>query len=51
MTPYILIVFMTLGYGQSDIKFQEFTSEKTCRTALEMLTKADSKIIAVCAVK
>jgi hypothetical protein len=42
---------MTLGYGQSDIKFQEFNSEKTCKTALELVTKADSKNIALCIAK
>lgn len=51
MTPYILIIFMTLGYGQSDIKFQEFNSKKNCEIALEWVMKTDSKNITLCVPK
>jgi hypothetical protein len=51
MTTYILIIFMSLGYGQSDIKFQEFNSQQTCNSVLEIIKKANEKAISVCMIK
>lgn len=48
MTTYVLVVFMSLGYGQADIKFQEFNSQKSCNEVKDLIKKADEKTVSFC---
>jgi hypothetical protein len=34
---YVLIIYLSLGYGQKDIQFQEFTSKQNCEAALSVI--------------
>lgn len=37
---YILILYIAMGYGQTELKMQEFSSKKTCADALEWIKHA-----------
>ena len=49
MTTFVLVIFMSLGYGQADIKFQEFHSMNSCNEVKDLIKKAtDEKSTAIC---
>ena len=51
MSTYVLIIFMSLGYGQADIKFQEFNSLESCNEVKDLVKKADEKNVPICVKK
>lgn len=42
---------MTMGYAQSDFKFQEFSSLKTCEEARKIIQVTHEKTLTVCTEK
>ena len=39
---FILLLVVSLGYGQKQITFQEFNSLETCQMAIKEITKVDN---------
>jgi hypothetical protein len=50
MKAFILVMYTQMGYGQFDIKFQEFHSEDTCKHGIELIKsfKSSESVTAYC---
>ena len=45
---YILLLVLSLGYGQKQITFQEFSSLNRCQTAIAEISKVDAVEKSIC---
>lgn len=45
---YVLLLVLHLGYGQTQITFQEFSSLKNCQSAIEEISKVETVEKSVC---
>lgn len=45
---FILMLVLTLGYGQKQITFQEFNNLSRCQAAIAEISKVDSVEKAIC---
>lgn len=45
---WLLLIYMTKGYGQYDLMFQEFSSESSCLVGEKVVKAADKDIKTAC---
>lgn len=48
---YVLLLVLSLGYGQTQILFQEFTSLEKCQSAIKEVSKVEAVEKSVCLLK
>lgn len=48
MATYILILYLKLGYGQEEIKFQNFTHKQACEQAIVEIRNFVPDVKAIC---
>lgn len=44
MNAAVLIIYMGMGYGQYDIKFQEFATIRLCKEAITQISSLSENI-------